>query len=1367
MKKYLCIFFGLLFFQAHAQSGFTYQLNVQTIAPAPQRFYDFFNIPGKVIVTSTRIALPGDTASRNFWLTGKCTGDNGVVIYTSESYQPKSFFYSDATSPVKVITGFDLRDCFEFNNVVVESPNGFFAKNDLQSKLLPPGKYTICLTANSILFGQNTVVSEEYCSMDFVVSPSTEPPILLSPLCDNDVTQLIPQQIIFTWTPVFSIPNVEYTFKLIQLNSNQDPQLTLDAVSASVFFETKTTVSTLVYGLDAPPLTVGKKYAWRVTAKTAEGDLIKNNGKSGVCTFTYLANDVPPPAAQTAIHLLLPADQTVLKMEANGAVFRWDGNPNNGYYLNFAEMQNGQIPEVAMTNAVKQKKVISETGKEISDGGLIYHFGNSYYQLTPGKKYAWCVVDDHGNRSVETWELSIPILLEDTIKVKKFDMNGFIVYVDSVDSPNPNYFFGKGYLYLWNDPSAPKVNVSFSGLNLVNQSYTTNGGPSNWKCARGKLEGEIINGLQHKLYSSFDADFGGDYLLIGKSVNLNAEEKAQLNADGKSYSVTTNGTETRSQVKAFLKWQTSLLYKFISIGNSDDPQSGINKYINVISEEGYINITPNKELSGSLTCSKSADYDLIYPLNYHLRLSSVNFDVKGKYAYSFINGSVKVPDGRQDIDRDLTIDFYNQKSFNFGIKIPDYTIPLNLTSTTSGSNASPITMEARFDSLEVYLAVGKGISIPNFYVTANLPNQSVEFIFHDAMNLGGGYMCKASAPQQKEITLNTFKAKVTFASLDIHNSIAQKLVMNGEMAVPFLNLSGKFNYYIDAYGLFNGIVNFDKESTVYDHVATGDKLKVKVNSAFLVKDRILVDADFSFTNSAEKNLNLPPINLSKLFILSDGAVGWNQNFPGDFGAKYFTDQGISGTFNGYAYKPFKLLIGFSNNQYKFTFSGPLVLEETLTSTTSVKIEIAYTLPDPNTTTSSPFLASANSSLEMSSANVSSPSPGSVNTVVSTVYATAQSNGLVDFGDVGFNYFENDPDFGTGFIASSKVNVKNPFEGAINSKIVVGRTNNYSYWFISGGQEGAQESATGVLDIVISGYNGRIYHHMKHKENGGILNDDYIPSNSVGYGAYGDLILKTKASNGSVFWAKGGVEIQTASNGSVLPILIQGDAYLLSSGVNSTNAIINGHAVVTINPGANKYVHGSLDVSGDVLSYLSVQGSVDIFMSPTQMQYFLGTAAAPVGMTIKGVNTTVNGYYGVEYNSGTYKEFAQLSGYLFYINPTWSGNIGYSPFDCDWTIKSNAYLHGAIYGEATIPFNGGSLPNITGSVALNAYASIYGSLCGVGGGTGIGGTLKGAFSMPSPFCIAGEATLVTPDPLPNLSLPFRFKDGGYTFKNTCD
>lgn len=1365
MKKTLFLLIGLLSFHSYGQTGLTYLLNVQTIAPAPQRFYDFFSIPGKVLVTSSRQALPGDTTSRNFWLTGKCTGDNGVLIYTSESYQPSTFFYSDATSPVKVITGFDLRNCFESNNVVVESPNVSFTKSDLQTKLLPPGKYTLCFTANSILFGQNTQVSQEACSIEFTVAPSTEPPILLSPLCDNEVVQLVPQQVIFTWTPIFSIPNVEYTFKLIQLMENQDPQITMDAVSAMVFFEQKTFVSTFVYGLESPPLQVGKKYAWRVTAKTTEGELIKNNGKSAVCTFTYLANIAPVSVSKTDIHLVLPADKSILKKENNGTEFRWEGNPNNGYYLNFAEMQNGQSATDAMADAVKLKKVISETGKEISDGGLVYHFSNSYYQLAPGKKYAWCVVDDHGNRSVETWELSIPVLLEDTIKIKKFDMNGFTIYIDSVSSPNPNYFFGKGYFYLWNDPTSSKVKVSFNALNLVNQSYAANTGPTNWKCVRGKLEGEIVNGLQHKLYSSFDSDFGGNYLLIGKYVLLNTEEKSQLNADGNSYSVTSNGSENRSQLKAYLKWQTPLLYKFISVVNSNNPTSGINKNINIVSEEGFINITPTKELSGSLTCSKSSEYDLIYPLNYHLKLSGVSFDVKGQYAYSFISGSIKVPDGRKDLEKDLTIEFNYQKSFNFGIKIPPYTIPLNLTNTETGKTLTSI--EATFDSVEVYLAVGKGISIPNFYITAHLPNQSVEFIFHDAMNLGNGYSCKASAPQQKVIALNTFNAKVNFASLDIHNSIAQKLVLNGEMLVPFLNLTGKFDYYVDANGIFAGFINFDKESIVYNNASSGDKLTVKVNSAVLTEDRVLVDADFSFTNSASKNLNLPPINLSKLFILADGSVGWHQNFPGDFGAKYFTDQGISGTFNGFTYKPFKMLIGFNNNQYKFTFSGPLVLEESLTSTSTAKIEIAYSLPNPTETNTSPFIANVNNNFDLQSANLSSSAGANVTTTVNTVYATAQSNGLVDFGDVGFNYFENHPEFGTGFSASSKVLVRNPFDGEINSKIFVGRKNNFSYWFVSGGQEGAQESATGVLDIVISGYNGRIYHHMKHTENSGILADDYVPSDEVGYGAYGDLILKTKASNGSVFWAKGGVEIKTATNGSVLPILIEGDAYLLSSGVNNTDAILNGHAVVTINPGSNKYIHGTLDVSGDVLKYLSVQGAVDIYVSSTQMHYYLGSAAIPVNMTLKGVNTAINGYYGVEYKSGAYKQFAQLSGHLFYINPSWSGNIGYDPIDCDWSIHSNAYIHGTIFGETAIPLNGTSLPNITGSVALNAYASINGSLCGVDAGTGIAGAMKGQFTMPSPFCIAGQAILVTPDPLPNLSLPFRFKDGGYKFKNTCE
>ncbi|QMW02872.1 hypothetical protein [Spirosoma foliorum] len=229
-------------------------------------------------------------------LTGQLTGDNGIEIRTSPSYRPPR----PVTIPPgqTLLTRNDLEGLFDLNQVEVMGIN----KNLLSRGLpLPDGTYQLCIRAynesatNTAVTAFGQPLSSEFplgCSAPIVVK-SVEPPILISPLCDAEVTATNPQAVVFTWTPPAGVSpaSVEYTLRIVELpQTNVDPNVFIDAVALpkSGVEVRNLRTSTFLYGPTQPPLQVGKRYAWRVQAIDRSGKLnFQNDGKSPVCSFTY------------------------------------------------------------------------------------------------------------------------------------------------------------------------------------------------------------------------------------------------------------------------------------------------------------------------------------------------------------------------------------------------------------------------------------------------------------------------------------------------------------------------------------------------------------------------------------------------------------------------------------------------------------------------------------------------------------------------------------------------------------------------------------------------------------------------------------------------------------------------------------------------------------------------------------------------------------------------------------------------------------------------------------------------------------------------------------------------------------------------
>ncbi len=259
------------------------QVTTTALPPFDPFLQDYFNQPGKlqVIVRNTT----GNTVTVKLLAT--LTGDNGVEIATSPGYQPLLPLTLGAFQ-TRLLNVVDLKNLIDLTQVTVQ---GFDKAALLRGQALPEGDYQLCLQAVDIQTNQPLSLAGLGCTR--IPVKSVEPPILIAPLCDQEVTPVVPQNIVFTWSPPAGVrpTNVEYTLRVVELPlQDVDPNVFIDAVvlPASGVEVKNLRVNSFLYSPIQPALKFGKKYAWRVQARDPQGKLVfLNDGKSPVCSFQY------------------------------------------------------------------------------------------------------------------------------------------------------------------------------------------------------------------------------------------------------------------------------------------------------------------------------------------------------------------------------------------------------------------------------------------------------------------------------------------------------------------------------------------------------------------------------------------------------------------------------------------------------------------------------------------------------------------------------------------------------------------------------------------------------------------------------------------------------------------------------------------------------------------------------------------------------------------------------------------------------------------------------------------------------------------------------------------------------------------------
>jgi TANFOR domain-containing protein len=225
----------------------------------------------------------------------------GITIETKPEYRPAPMSIQGGV-PLRLVST-DLTDYFNASNLNFQ---GISRREYEQRGMLPEGVFQFCFEV--LEYNRGIKVSNTACGTAWMIL--NDPPIINLPRQNEKLKAQSPQNVVLQWTPRHTgSPNsaftTEYDVTLVEVwPSTRNPN---DAILTSPpIFETTTGSTTVVYGPAETPLEPGRRYAFRVRARSIAGvselDLFKNNGYSEVVTFIYGdACDLPTGIAASSI----------------------------------------------------------------------------------------------------------------------------------------------------------------------------------------------------------------------------------------------------------------------------------------------------------------------------------------------------------------------------------------------------------------------------------------------------------------------------------------------------------------------------------------------------------------------------------------------------------------------------------------------------------------------------------------------------------------------------------------------------------------------------------------------------------------------------------------------------------------------------------------------------------------------------------------------------------------------------------------------------------------------------------------------------------------------------------------------------------
>lgn len=1395
-----------------AQSNLTVSVTVNVLPPYSDDILDMVRNPGRLQVT----------LHNNFFqdvdirLLGRITGDNGVSVATDPNYRPARPITLKGYQTL-ILTSRDVETMFDRNHLDIQ---GLDTRNFDRGVTIPEGNYQFCVQV--FQYNGNLPLSQDFplgCSAIFPII-GIQPPILVSPICDQEVTPLHPQNLVFSWTPAVGINPADavYTLRVVELPlSGVEPNAYIDAMQLPPMgFEEKNIRGTsFVYTASHPPLKKGKKYAWRVQVFDAKKlRTTKTNAKSPVCTFQYgqlvvVNNGGGNPAGPiSGIELKEPLNKSTVETEVAGGggkvTLFWklarraaDNNPVNKYRVEVAEVPANTTPEAALTQARNSGKLTADMTvqryKDDFEDGIAFapplDLGT---KLKVGKTYAWQVrgSEEPGDLNLfksEVWSFTVSEGTNLNVsEITELFLNGFPIKINNnnngLTQSTANKFKAHGTIKLWEN--GPEFNIQCQNWKV---RPILKDGKKTWIVISGELHTEgwsITNTVAKKCWLN-NLDVPGEFKFLPTNLDIVANTAVQK--DGALYKVTFDGGT--SKLKGQFSWLTELLLNHPTV---DGGSQALLK-----SRTGDLDISYTEKLKGSLLLQ--AEFNETTAENFQLRLLGDSyFAVQGLTASMHLNGTVSVPDARPDLDKDLKLTFMDEQDLLFTGKDLNYELPVDknglvsvlvkqctvfLSGNTGYSGAPPTQLPGQpgLGGGVNWGALGNNLFQPGFTATtfvlkAKLESETMEIELPNLSNRGYGFFCN-----EKDQKFNKQKAKVgglaaqfTSGGIYLTKSRLAKFTAEGKIFVPFLNVKGDVNLLFTEKDKPVGAIKLpdNYESLLVKNNDETQQLWLKCSYLEYVNGKVHISPQFKLLNTNDKGVQSNQyLSVADMVIRPDGSLANEKSFTGA-NLFYFQWQEY-GKYRGFNYKFSSLKTAKTATGYRMEFGGQIVFTQNVSTTGTQNVVFEF---DRNIDPPAGFGAVPEEPVYDDWAALTQQRGGPsyeaeadalewVEGAATVTDIAIKDDGVEakhegptgSFGGK-FTYFLGDDVYGTGFKLEAECTIKEPQEGKIKAKVMIGKAlQGFVYWYFEAGQ---QDVVTIPLFAGFEAYafSGRVYYHMKHQNSGGNITDNnYIPSKDIGLGVYADMKVSSQ-DKGKLLWGKLALEITTLGSGGLNSVHLFGDAQILCEDGKETKGQLNG-VLNSYYDFINDEFLTSVKVTGGVYNSFCINGSADLEMyaGPGDGNWHLyfgqNTPAGWTYASAKAFCSDIGANAGaylfldsdglkmgllMEYNSGwkgvSVGDWAGVAG-KFSAKFTVDGQIQFSPLN----ISGKAVASGAAYGKGCL------------LVCYEESARVKASL---------------SFSAPNPVCLAGNVTVDVPV-IPTFTIGARFKDGAFSFDNDCN
>lgn len=1138
--------------------------------------------------------------------------------------------------------------------------------------------------------------------------------LLISP-ADNSELSPVGAGFKFVWDATLQKKTkTGFIIKIVELNQGQTPANAIKT-NNPVFYKDDINPNVNNFTLEQSfnVLKNDKKYAWQMfTVSQQWGGIID---ESEVRTFTVKDDFVE------VIDLVSPSNNTFIELDTSKNIYNFKWNASkvkksiSNFILKIAPIENGQTPAQAMHNnsAVFYKADIIPQASN-------YMIGKNQGVLA-NRKYVWqitAISKWYNNQIVaasDIWTFEVktaPTILEN---VNLFTIGAYKVEVKQVTNKSSNNFSGVGEVVLWT--GGPKLSFEFSGLQL---SSVGTGNNIEWEV----INGEIWRQVTPTTITLDYRDPAVPLLILPGSPYI--KSVATLEIKGIRFSPNSN------LVTGNIKLKTPLL------------SGAANPNVMVETNDSWFRVNPINKVDSGLTKPKNAIKTLlIYPNNFNYELSlQSEFRVDKHRLILKLQGSVTLPSSVKDRDgKNISVAFKDAGGFKFDVDLNNQLVYYKVN--------PDMWIKFNFVNLDLYTGIFRlkeGFIGFDQYKSGGLESFGLEENDNTFLN-NKGLNCKISRSESnpKFSNFRGYEFKIKSFNLEVlNNNIISASNLKGEIFIPYLKQYANLNLQINKNGISSGSINADfinnKWINVFTSKTGSGKISLKVVGIgyYSFDNTFKMNAYFKFEDTPGKGVITDQLAVSNLTIDSIGAVSiYGANSTG----WKFLDVAKTGKFNG-----FPVTIDRINVSGKFSYltgvAGTIVLSDDLSNPNGTPFRAVVEIPK---TTSGGKDASFEtiSNGEISSDDI----PLKFGNNSSAFDATVK-------------WFDNDPVYGKGFMSQIKLNMKNPGNYSVDSKIMIGKTDNgngFSYWFVESGVEFGSPVSVGFLDIGIMGFKGRIYSKMKHSGKG-ISSSDYVPDKNNKFGVYAKLPITSFSDIGKKFWGSTELEIMV---GNGFSSVLYGELFVLSDGYGDKSAKIKGNATISVSTNP-KVFDTEVNVSANLWDALCGEGQFKMHITDKEWYVKLGSKQNPINMRLLCSSSGFTGYLEI------LPSFSTLNiGYSFDTgNKTWgevfgcwgrawggidvTGNLNYSPFQ----VAASASLVGNAKIGVFIDLAvwSGYKTLLEGSVLANLQAT-----------------------FPDPFCMAGsiyaEACF---DPCPVFScdicasatLKLRYKNGSFALKSNC-